>query len=134
MPTATDLRGVRIGVVDELMGEGVEPGVRNAVDAAIGHVEELGGTARRVSLPTSEHGVATYYLIAPAECSANLARFDGIRYGPRVEGAEGILEHYESTRGACSAPRSSAASCWAPSRSPPATTTPTTCAPRRCAR
>ena len=104
LPTATDLRGVRIGVVDELMGDGVDPGVRDAVDAAVGQVEALGGTAERISLPTSEHGVATYYLIAPAECSANLARFDGIRYGPRVEGAEGILEHYESTRGALFGP------------------------------
>ncbi len=95
---------MRIGVVDELMGDGVDPGVRDAVDAAVGHVEALGGTAERISLPTSEHGVATYYLIAPAECSANLARFDGIRYGPRVEGAEGILEHYESTRGALFGP------------------------------
>ncbi len=104
LPTATDLRGVRVGVVDELMGEGVEPGVRAAVDAAIGRIEALGGAAQRVSLPTTEHGVATYYLIAPAECSANLARFDGIRYGPRVDGAEGILEHYESTRGALFGP------------------------------
>ena len=104
LPTATDLRGVRIGVVDELMGDGVDPGVRSAVDAAIGQVEALGGSAQRVSLPTSEHGIATYYLIAPAECSANLARFDGIRYGPRVEGAEGILEHYEGTRGALFGP------------------------------
>jgi aspartyl-tRNA(Asn)/glutamyl-tRNA(Gln) amidotransferase subunit A len=73
--------------------------VRAAVDAAAGLVEELGGSVQHVSLPTSEHGVATYYLIAPAECSANLARFDGIRYGPRVEGAADILEHYELTRG-----------------------------------
>jgi aspartyl-tRNA(Asn)/glutamyl-tRNA(Gln) amidotransferase subunit A len=99
VPTATDLRGVRVGIVDELTGEGVEPGVRAAVDAAAGLVEELGGSVQHVSLPTSEHGVATYYLIAPAECSANLARFDGIRYGPRVEGAADILEHYELTRG-----------------------------------
>ena len=99
VPTATDLRGVRVGVVDELMGEGVEPGVRAAVDAAIGRVEELGADVQRVSLPTSEHGVATYYLIAPAECSTNLARFDGIRYGPRAPDATGILEHYEMTRG-----------------------------------
>ncbi len=99
MPTARDLSGVRIGVVEELMGEGVEPGVRAAVEAAIGLVGDLGGTVERVSLPTSDHGVATYYLIAPAECSANLARFDGIRYGPRLDGARDILEHYENTRG-----------------------------------
>jgi aspartyl-tRNA(Asn)/glutamyl-tRNA(Gln) amidotransferase subunit A len=81
------------------MGDGVEPGVRAAVDAAIALVTDLGGTVEQVSLPTSEHGVATYYLIAPAECSANLARFDGIRYGPRLDGANDILEHYEQTRG-----------------------------------
>ncbi|MGD9572299.1 MAG: Asp-tRNA(Asn)/Glu-tRNA(Gln) amidotransferase subunit GatA [Thermoleophilia bacterium] len=99
VPTAQDLSGVRVGVVEELMGEGVDPGVRAAVDRAVGLVEELGGSVERVSLPSSEHGVATYYLIAPAECSANLARFDGIRYGPRAEGAADVLEHYERTRG-----------------------------------
>jgi aspartyl-tRNA(Asn)/glutamyl-tRNA(Gln) amidotransferase subunit A len=99
MPSARDLAGVRFGVVEELTGEGVEPGVRAAVDAAIALVTDLGGTVERVSLPTSEHGIATYDLIAPAECSANLARFDGIRYGPRLDGAKDILEHYEQTRG-----------------------------------
>ena len=82
------------------MGEGVEPGVRAAVDAALGRIEELGGSVQRVSLPSSEHGIATYYLLAPAECSANLARFDGIRYGPDLDaGATDLLEHYEITRG-----------------------------------
>jgi aspartyl-tRNA(Asn)/glutamyl-tRNA(Gln) amidotransferase subunit A len=99
IPQATDLRGLRVGVVDELMGEGVEPGVRAAVEAALGTVEELGGEVERVSLPSSEHGLATYYLIAPAECSANLARFDGVRYGPRAEAAEDVIEQYELTRG-----------------------------------
>jgi aspartyl-tRNA(Asn)/glutamyl-tRNA(Gln) amidotransferase subunit A len=99
VPDATDLRGLRVGVVEELMGEGVEPGVRDAVDAALGRVEQLGGGAERVSLPSTKHGVATYYLIAPAECSSNLARFDGIRYGPRFGDAQDILEHYELTRG-----------------------------------
>ena len=98
-PRATELRGLRVGVVDELMGDGVEPGVRAAVDAALGRIEELGGAVERVSLASSEHGVATYYLIAPAECSSNLARFDGIRYGPRFDGAADILEQYEVTRG-----------------------------------
>jgi aspartyl-tRNA(Asn)/glutamyl-tRNA(Gln) amidotransferase subunit A len=100
LPSATDLTGLRFGVVDELMGEGVEPGVRAAVEAAIGRIEELGGSVQRVSLPSSEHGIATYYLIAPAECSSNLARFDGIRYGPNLDGgATDLLEHYELTRG-----------------------------------
>jgi aspartyl-tRNA(Asn)/glutamyl-tRNA(Gln) amidotransferase subunit A len=84
-------------VVEELRGEGVEPGVRAAVEGALALVEELGGRVVPVSLPNAEHGLATYYLIAPAECSANLARFDGIRYGPRAE-ADDLLEHYEHTR------------------------------------
>jgi aspartyl-tRNA(Asn)/glutamyl-tRNA(Gln) amidotransferase subunit A len=99
IPQATDLRGLRVGVFDELMGEGVAAGVREAVESALAVVEELGGTVEHVSLPSSEHGLATYYLLAPAEASANLARFDGVRYGARAEGAEDILEHYEVTRG-----------------------------------
>ena len=100
VPDATDLRGVRFGVVDELTGEGMEPGVRAAVEVAVGRVEELGGSVERVSLPSSEHGIATYYVLAPAEASSNLARFDGIRYGPALDdGAADILEHYELNRG-----------------------------------
>ena len=99
LPEAQDLKGVRVGVVDELTGEGVEPGVRAAIDAALALVEELGGSVQRVSLPTSEYGIATYYLLAPAECSANLARFDGIRYGAHLDDADDLLEHYELTRG-----------------------------------
>jgi aspartyl-tRNA(Asn)/glutamyl-tRNA(Gln) amidotransferase subunit A len=99
-PDAERLDGVRVGYVEELMGEGVDPGVRDAVQGALDQVEALGGTLVPVSLPTTEHGLSTYYLIAPAECSANLARFDGIRYGWRAEGAEDLLEHYERTRGA----------------------------------
>ena len=100
LPEATDLAGVRIGVVDELMGEGVEPGVRAAVEMALARVKDLGGKLERVSLPTSEHGIATYYLLAPAECSANLARFDGIRYGAHLDdAADDLLQHYEQTRG-----------------------------------
>jgi aspartyl-tRNA(Asn)/glutamyl-tRNA(Gln) amidotransferase subunit A len=99
LPEADGLAGVRVGVVEELMGDGVEPGVRAAVDAALGTIEELGGAVERVSLATAGQGVATYYLIAPAECSSNLARFDAIRYGPRFGEAQDILEHYETTRG-----------------------------------
>ncbi len=99
LPTAERLDGLRVGVVEELMGQGVEPGVRAAVERSLALVEELGGTLVPVSLPSSEHGLATYYLIAPAECSANLARFDGVRYGMRREG-EDLTEQYEATRGA----------------------------------
>ena len=99
LPDAQRLDGIRVGVVRELMGEGTEPGVRAAVETAIGHVEALGGTVVDVSLPNSRFGLATYYLIAPAECSANLARFDGVRYGHRTADAGDLLEHYERTRG-----------------------------------
>jgi aspartyl-tRNA(Asn)/glutamyl-tRNA(Gln) amidotransferase subunit A len=99
LPEAERLDGVRVGYVEELMGEGVDPGVRDAVQAALDLVERLGGTLVPVSLPTTEHGLSTYYLIAPAECSANLARFDGIRYGWSADGADDLLEHYERTRG-----------------------------------
>ncbi|MCU0308212.1 MAG: Asp-tRNA(Asn)/Glu-tRNA(Gln) amidotransferase subunit GatA [Thermoleophilia bacterium] len=103
VPTAERLDGLRVGLVQELMGEGTEPGVREAVERAMGVVEDLGGTVVPISLPSSEQGLATYYVIAPAECSANLARFDGIRYGARVA-AETLLEHYEGTRGALFGP------------------------------
>jgi len=99
LPSATRLEGVRVGVIEELMGDGVEPGVRASCLAALDHVESLGGTLVPVELPHARYGLATYYLIAPAECSANLARFDGIRYGRRALGTDDLLEHYERTRG-----------------------------------
>ena len=98
VPTAGDLAGLRVGVVEELMGEGVEPGVRAAIEASLRTVEDLGGTVVPVSMPTSLSGLATYYVLAPAECSANLARFDGIRYGHPVQ-ADNLLDQYELTRG-----------------------------------
>jgi aspartyl-tRNA(Asn)/glutamyl-tRNA(Gln) amidotransferase subunit A len=81
------------------MGQGIEPGVRAACRAALNRVESLGGTLVPIELPHASYGLATYYLIAPAECSANLARFDGIRYGRRAEATDDLLEHYERTRG-----------------------------------
>ena len=99
LPTAERLDGVRVGVITEMMGDGIEPGVGQAVEASIAHAEDLGAEVSEVSLPSSEHGLAAYYLIAPAEASANLARFDGMRYGLRVDAAD-LLEHYERTRGA----------------------------------
>jgi len=99
LPTAARLDGVRVGVIEELMGQGIEPGVRAACRAALNRVESLGGTLVPIELPHASYGLATYYLIAPAECSANLARFDGIRYGRRAEATDDLLEHYERTRG-----------------------------------
>ena len=78
-----------------------------------------------VRLPHTDYGLATYYIVAPAEASANLARYDGIRYGPRL-GDGDVLANYLATRGAASGPRSSAGSCSAPTRCRPATTTRTT--------
>ncbi len=98
VPTATDLTGLRIGVVEELMGEGIDLGIRAVVDDALARAEGLGATIVPVSLPTSLSGLATYYVLAPAECSANLARFDGIRYGPSAD-ADTLLDQYEVTRG-----------------------------------
>jgi aspartyl-tRNA(Asn)/glutamyl-tRNA(Gln) amidotransferase subunit A len=99
LPTAGRLDGVRVGVIEELMGDGIEPGVRAACRAALDRVASLGGTLVPIELPHARYGLATYYLIAPAECSANLARFDGIRYGRRAEATDDLLEHYERTRG-----------------------------------
>jgi aspartyl-tRNA(Asn)/glutamyl-tRNA(Gln) amidotransferase subunit A len=90
LPGADDLKGLRIGVPKEMNGvEGIEPGVTSAVSRAIELAESLGAEVEECSLPRSvDYGVACYYLIAPAEASANLARYDGVRYGLRVEGAD----------------------------------------------
>ncbi len=99
LPDAERVDGLRVGYVEELMGEGVQVGVRTSVRAALDRIEDLGGTLTPVSLPNTEHGLATYYLIAPAECSANLARFDAIRFGAAPPEAGGLVEQYERARG-----------------------------------
>ncbi len=98
--TLPDLRGLTVGVPGEYfpadLHEGVAAGLRRTVDL----VRELGATVREVSLPNSAHAVPTYYIIAPAEAAANLARYDGVRYGPRRIGPEGdIRSLYRATRG-----------------------------------
>ena len=93
-----DLRGVRVGVAAEYSVEGMEPGVKAAVDAAVADLERLGAELVPVSLPHTEYALPTYYITAPAEASANLARFDGIRFGNVVPGAT-LRETYERTRG-----------------------------------
>jgi aspartyl-tRNA(Asn)/glutamyl-tRNA(Gln) amidotransferase subunit A len=77
--------GMRLGVPREYMGEGLEAGVRDRVVEAIRVLEGLGAAVTEVSLPSTDLGVSTYYIIAPAECSSNLARYDGVRFGRRVE-------------------------------------------------
>ncbi|HXK15526.1 MAG TPA: Asp-tRNA(Asn)/Glu-tRNA(Gln) amidotransferase subunit GatA [Gaiellaceae bacterium] len=90
LPTAEDLKGLRIGVPKEMNeADGIEPGVTAAVRAAIELAESLGAEVGECSLPRSvEYGVACYYLVAPAEASSNLGRYDGVRYGRRSDGAD----------------------------------------------
>ncbi len=99
LPEAADLKGLRVGVPKELNeAEGIEPGVAAAVQVAIAKLEELGAEVGECSLPLSvEYGMACYYLIAPAEASSNLARYDGVRYGYRAD-ADERLEMYTRTR------------------------------------
>ena len=97
LPSAERLDGLRFGVPPELTGEGVERGVRAVFDATLAKIEELGGAVDEVALPHAGHGISAYYVIAPAEASANLARYDGVRYGPRL-GDGDLLSLYEETR------------------------------------
>ncbi len=92
-----DLRGLRVGVPREYFAAGLEPGVEAAVRAAIAQLAALGASVDEVSLPHTEYGVAAYYLIAPAEASANLARYDGVKYGYSVA-APTLLDSYFRTR------------------------------------
>ena len=92
------LRGVRVGVPQEYFIAGIQPEVEAAVRAAVDVLADLGAEVREVSLPHTDYALAVYYLIAPAEASANLARYDSVRYGLRVEGG-GLIETYKATRG-----------------------------------
>jgi aspartyl-tRNA(Asn)/glutamyl-tRNA(Gln) amidotransferase subunit A len=95
-----DLKGLTFGLPKEYFPTDLHPGVRAALDRTIAAVRELGGSVREVSLPYSRYAVPTYYIIAPAEAAANLARYDGVRYGPRLNGSSGdIRALYRATRG-----------------------------------
>jgi len=98
-PTAERLDGIRLGVPEELVGEGsgVEPGVLAAFNATLELAEELGASVETCRLPHAPHALSAYYVIAPAEASSNLARFDGVRYGLRVEDG-GLVGMYTKTR------------------------------------
>ena len=100
LPESEDLRGIRIGVPKELNeAEGIEAGVTEQVGKAIALAEELGAEIEETTLPRSvDYGLACYYLIAPAEASSNLARYDGVRYGFRASGNGGLTALYEHTR------------------------------------
>ncbi len=91
------VRGLRIGVPPESFGEGLAPEVEKAVRAGIEKLRAQGCQVREVPLPNSPHAIATYYIVATAEASSNLARYDGVRYGHRAKGSQ-LLEMYERTR------------------------------------
>ena len=93
------IKGLKIGLPKEYMIGGLDAEIKSAVDVAVKKFQELGAEIVEISLPHTDYAVATYYIIATAEASANLARFDGIRYGARVDGND-LLELYSKTRGA----------------------------------
>jgi aspartyl-tRNA(Asn)/glutamyl-tRNA(Gln) amidotransferase subunit A len=98
MPDRRDLNGVRFAVPAELDSTAIEPGVREVFEATLARIEQLGGRVSEVPMPHAEHGISAYYLIAPAEASSNLARYDGVRYGMRADGDGDLIEMYENTR------------------------------------
>jgi len=95
---AQGIKGMRIGVPKEYFVEGIDPDVERAVKDALRIFEKLGATCDEVSLPHTEYALAAYYIIAPAEASSNLARYDGVKYGYRTESAESLLDMYMKTR------------------------------------
>lgn len=101
LPSRRDLNGIRLGVPEELIGAegGIEPGVRASFDAAIALAEKLGATVQPCRLPHAPYALSAYYIIAPAEASANLSRFDGVRYGLRLAGDTDLTTMYSRTRG-----------------------------------
>jgi len=100
MPSREDLQGLRVGVARDFShhAQGVEPGVAEVFERALATVESLGAAIVETELPNAEHGLSAYYVIAPAEASANLARYDGVRYGARAETDDGLVAMYERTR------------------------------------
>ncbi len=98
LPEAERLDGVTLGVPEELTGEGIEAGVLEAFRAALARAEDLGASLREVHLPHAPHALSAYYVLAPAEASSNLARYDGVRYGRRAEGARDLVDMYTRTR------------------------------------
>ena len=95
---AASLKGRRLGLPREYFLDGMEPGVEARVREAVRALEDAGAIVEEVSLPHTEYGLATYYIVAPAEASANLARYDGVRFGPRL-GDGDVLANYLATRG-----------------------------------
>jgi aspartyl-tRNA(Asn)/glutamyl-tRNA(Gln) amidotransferase subunit A len=97
-PSREDLKGLRFAVPSELARDAIDSGVREVFEATLATIERLGGDVAEVSLPSAEHGISAYYVIAPAEASSNLARYDGVRYGMRADVDGDLIEMYETTR------------------------------------
>ena len=93
-----DVEGIKIGIPKEYFIEGMDAEVEASVQDAIGVLQTQGATVEEISLPHTEYAIATYYIIAPAEASANLARYDGVRYGFRADDAEDLIDMYRKTR------------------------------------
>ena len=93
------IKGLKIGLPKEYFAEGLDEGVRAQVNAAVEQFKALGAEVREISLPNSPLSVPTYYVVAPAEASSNLARYDGVRYGHRAEGVKSLEELYKRSRG-----------------------------------
>jgi aspartyl-tRNA(Asn)/glutamyl-tRNA(Gln) amidotransferase subunit A len=98
LPNLKDLKTLMIGVPKEYFIEGTQPEVLASVRAAVAHLQAMGAEVREISLPNTQLGLPVYYLIAPAEVSANMARFDGVKYGLRVQGSD-LIDTYKQTRG-----------------------------------
>jgi aspartyl-tRNA(Asn)/glutamyl-tRNA(Gln) amidotransferase subunit A len=97
-PDILKTRKLRIGIIKETFGEGLDPTVGKAVMAAVDELKKLGAKVKEISCPKFRYGLPTYYIIAPSEASANLARYDGVKYGFRKEDAESLMEMYTKTR------------------------------------
>lgn len=93
-----DLKGKKVGIIQETYGEGLDPVVEAATRQAIQQLADLGAEVQEISCPRFRYGLPTYYIIAPSEASANLARYDGVKYGYRAEQAENLMEMYTTTR------------------------------------
>ncbi len=93
-----DVRGMRIGVPQEYFGQGIDPTVADQIKQAMAKFAELGAVIEECSLPHTEYAMPAYYLIAPAECSSNLARYDGVRYGHRSAASADVLSMFKQTR------------------------------------
>ena len=93
----TDLKGKRIGIIKETFGDGLDPAVAKAVEAAIDQLKSLGAEIKEISCPNFDYGLPTYYIIAPSEASSNLSRYDGVKYGLRADGND-LMSMYTKTR------------------------------------